>query len=74
MYVGEYMELSPVVWYRQTRQYLNDVQVEYKKITWPPQKEAVAGTVGVMVIVAIVATVLGVVDFLLSRVVQMILS
>ena len=68
------MELSPVVWYRQTRQYVSEVQVEYKKITWPPQKEALAGTVGVMVIVAIVATVLGVVDFLLSRVVQMILS
>ncbi len=65
---------NPADWYRDARQYLVEVQGEYKKITWPPQKEALAGTVGVMVIVAIVATVLGVVDFLLSRVVQMILS
>ncbi len=68
------MELNPVSWYRDVRQYLNEVQVEYKKITWPPQKEALAGTVGVLVIVTIVAVVLGVFDFVLSRVVQLVLS
>ena len=61
-------------WVGNTRQYLNEVQGEYKKITWPPQKEAVAGTIGVVVIVAIVTVVLSAVDFVLSRLVQLVLS
>ncbi len=68
------MAIDPASWYRDARQYINEVQVEYKKITWPPQNEALAGTVGVLVIVTIVAVVLGVVDFVLSRFVQLVLS
>ncbi len=68
------MAIDPASWYRDVRQYINEVQVEYKKITWPPQNEALAGTVGVLVIVVIIATVLGVVDFVLSRFVQLVLS
>ncbi len=64
---------NPADWYRDARQYLVEVQGEYKKITWPPQKEAVAGTISIIVIVAIVTTVLATADFLLSRIVQFIL-
>ena len=46
--------MNPVDWYRDGRQYLTEVQAEYKKITWPPQKEAMVGTAAVIVIVAIV--------------------
>ncbi len=67
------MAINPVDWYRGSRQYINEVQAEYKKITWPPQKEAVAGTISVIVIVAIVTSVLGIVDFGLSRLVQLVL-
>jgi preprotein translocase subunit SecE len=56
------------------RNYLNEVQAEYKKITWPPQKETVAGTLGVVAIVAVVTSVLGVIDFILSRVMQAVLQ
>jgi len=65
---------NPADWYRDARQYMSEVQAEYKKITWPPQKEAFAGTVSVMVIVVIVATVLGSVDFLLSRILTWVLQ
>ena len=65
---------SPTDWYRDARQYLNEVQGESRKITWPPQKEAMAGTVGVVVVVLIVSTVLGVVDFGLSRIMQLVLQ
>jgi preprotein translocase subunit SecE len=65
---------SPADWYRDARQYLVEVQGESKKITWPPQKEAIAGTVGVVIIVMIVSTVLGVIDFGLSRVMQLVLQ
>jgi preprotein translocase SecE subunit len=56
------------------RQYLTEVQAEYKKITWPPQKEAVAGSVGVITVVVIVTTVLALVDFALSRIMNQVLG
>jgi preprotein translocase SecE subunit len=56
------------------RRYLAEVQVEWKKITWPPQKEAVVGTVSVVVVAAIVTTVLGVIDYALSMVMQQVLQ
>jgi preprotein translocase subunit SecE len=49
------------------RQYLLDVRTEFDKITWPTQKEYVAGTIGVVVIVAFMTVVLGILDGLLSR-------
>ncbi len=55
-------------------QYLQEVRGEVDKIVWPQQDEAIAGTVGVLVIVAVIATVLGLVDFGLSRVMQVILQ
>ena len=68
------MSMNPTEWYRDTRQYLTEVEGEYRKVTWPPQKEAVAGTIGVVVICAIVATVLGIVDFGLSHIIRLILQ
>jgi len=65
---------SPAEWYRDVRQYLIEVQVESRKITWPPQKEAMAGTIGVVIIVLIVSSVLGVIDFGLSRIMQLLLQ
>ena len=61
-------------WIRGTRKYFTEVQAEYKKITWPPQKEAVVGAVGVVVFVAIVTTVLGFVDFGLSRLMSLLVG
>jgi preprotein translocase SecE subunit len=68
------MAMNPAHWIKDTRDYLAEVQTEYKKITWPPQKEAIAGTVGVVAVVAVVTTVLGLVDFALSRVTQYVLQ
>jgi preprotein translocase SecE subunit len=68
------MAMNPIDWARSTREYLGDVQGEYQKITWPPQAEAVAGTMGVAAIVVVVTTALGFVDFLLSRIMQYLLK
>ena len=68
------MAIDPVGWVKGTREYLTEVQSEYKKITWPPQKEAVAGTIGVVAVVAVVTIVLGIVDFALSQITQVILQ
>ena len=58
--------MNPVTWISDARQYLAEVQVEWKNITWPPQNEALVGTVSVVVVVTIVTTVLSIVDYGLS--------
>jgi preprotein translocase subunit SecE len=60
--------------FARTRQYVGEVQGEFNKITWPPQAETLNGTVSVVIIVALIATFLGIVDFGLSRVIQMVLG
>jgi preprotein translocase subunit SecE len=56
------LERNPAVWIAATRQYLIDVRTEFRKITWPSQREYVGGTVGVVVIVAFLTVVLGLID------------
>jgi len=53
--------------------YLQEVWAELKKVHWPTRAETYAATVVVLVLVGIVALYLGVVDFLLSQLVQLIL-
>ena len=56
-----------------SRQYLSDVRTEFRKVTWPSQREYVGGTIGVVVIVAILTLVLGLIDMGLSRIMELIL-
>jgi preprotein translocase subunit SecE len=55
------------------RQFLREVRVELKKVTWPSKRDAIAGTVVVLITVFICALFLGVVDFWLSRLIKVIL-
>ena len=57
---------NPVDWATQGREFLGEVQVEFKKVTWPTQKETVGGTIGVIVLVAVVALALFAVDGVLA--------
>ena len=66
--------MNPVDWFRAAQEYLREVGVEYRKISWPPQKEAAAGTVGVLVVVTVITVVLGVVDFGLAEVMRRVLE
>jgi preprotein translocase subunit SecE len=66
--------MNPAEWFRNVQQYLREVGIEYRKITWPPQREAMAGTVGVIVVVTIITVVLGVVDFGLAEVMRKVLE
>ncbi len=49
------------------------MRTEFRKVTWPTQKEAVAGTMGVVVVVTILTTGLSLVDFGLGQVIRLIL-
>jgi preprotein translocase subunit SecE len=64
------VEWNPAIWVRDARQYLVDVRSEFRKLTWPTQREYVGGTIGVIVIVAIIAAVLGVIDVGLGALMQ----
>ena len=67
------MEWNPVVWVSDARQFLQEVRTEFRKVTWPTQKEAVAGTVGVVAVVAVVTGALSLVDLVLGQLIQLVL-
>ncbi len=55
-------------------EFLREVQVELKKVTWPTRKQTTGTTVVVVIFVFIVAAFLGVFDFGLSKLVQIVLT
>jgi preprotein translocase subunit SecE len=65
--------MNPTKWPGQSREFFGEVQGEFKKVTWPTEKETVAGTVSVLVVVALIATGLGLVDYGLSVLMSVIL-
>jgi len=67
------LKYNPLQWVENSREFLNEVQVEFKKIAWPTQKETIAGTVSVIAVVGINAVALAGVDWLLSVVMSQIL-
>ena len=68
---SEAMQLNPVVLYNDTRRFALEVRTEFRKVTWPTQKEAVGGTIGVVVIVAIITSVLSIVDLVLGQLIRL---
>jgi preprotein translocase subunit SecE len=68
---SEAMQLNPVVLYNDARRFALEVRTEYRKVTWPSQKEAVGGTIGVVVIVVIITSVLSIVDLVLGQLIQL---
>jgi preprotein translocase subunit SecE len=64
---------NPAEWIQNARQYLGEVRNEYRKVTWPSQKEYVGGTIGVLVVIAVMTVVLSVVDFTLTQILRWIL-
>ena len=68
------MQWNPAIWISDGRQFATEVRTEFKKITWPSQKEAIGGTIGFVVIVTIVTLALSLVDAVLGQVVQLVLD
>ena len=71
MIESEAMQLNPVVLYNDSKRFALEVRTEFRKVTWPTQKEAVGGTIGVVVIVAIITSVLSIVDLVLGQLIQL---
>ncbi len=54
-------------------QFLREVKIELKKVSWPSRKETMASTVVVIILVIIVSAFLGLVDIGLSSLIGVIL-
>jgi preprotein translocase subunit SecE len=54
-------------------QFLREVKVELKKVTWPTRKQTLGSTVVVIILVMIISIFLGLVDMGLSSLVRVIL-
>ncbi len=55
-------------------QFFREVRMELKKVTWPNRKQTAGSTVVVIVLVFVLAVFLGLVDFSLSKLVQVVLA
>ena len=55
-------------------QFLSEVKNEVNKVTWPSKKEAMGGTAVVLVVVFFMAVFLGLIDVLLSKIVEALLN
>jgi preprotein translocase subunit SecE len=58
----------------QSIQFLREVKVELKKVTWPSRKQTMGSTVVVLVLTMIISLFLGVVDFGLSSLIRVVLQ
>jgi preprotein translocase SecE subunit len=68
------MELNPAVWISDGRQFASEVRAEYRKVTWPTQQEATAGTIGVLLVTFVLTLGLSIVDFVLAQAIRLITS
>ncbi len=55
-------------------QFLQEVQLELKKVVWPTRKDTIASTSVVLIIVIIIAFFLGMIDLGLTRIIRVILG
>lgn len=71
-WVVSVMQWNPAIWISDGRQFATEVRTEFKKITWPSQKEAIGGTIGVVVIVIVITLALSLVDAVLGKIVRLV--
>ncbi len=59
-----------VGFFERSKQFLYEVKIEFKKITWPTRKETIATTVAVISFSLFIAFYLGLIDVILTKLVQ----
>jgi preprotein translocase subunit SecE len=74
-------EKSPAVskagepnFFQRAMEFLREVKIELKKVTWPTRKQTTGTTIVVIVFVFVVAAFLGLFDLGLSKLVQVVLT
>ena len=56
------------------REFFEQSKGELKKVVWPTRKEVTATTIAVLIVVVVMGVFLGVVDTMLSKLIQVVLS
>ncbi|HOI75227.1 MAG TPA: preprotein translocase subunit SecE [Syntrophales bacterium] len=60
--------------FEKVKVFLAEAKAEFKKVTWPTPKQALASTSVVLVVVVVMSLFLGLVDFGLVKVLRLILG
>ena len=60
--------------FQRTIDFFREVKVELKKVTWPTRKQTTGTTIVVIIFVFVVAAFLGIFDYGLSKLVQVVLT
>ena len=60
--------------FTKSAQFLREVKVELKKVTWPSRKQTLGSTAVVIALVMIISLFLGVVDFGISSLIRVVLQ
>ena len=60
--------------FTKTAQFLREVKVELKKVTWPSRKQTIGSTAVVIALVILISLFLGVVDFGISSLIRIVLQ
>lgn len=56
------------------KEFLKEVKVELKKVSWPSRKEAIASTLVVVVVTMSVGAFVGLTDFIFNKLFEIILK
>ena len=59
---------------RATGEFLSESRFELRKVVWPTRDETIKGTGMIVVVVIIISLILGLIDFIVSHVVRMLLG
>lgn len=59
--------------FKKVKKFLNDVYQELHKVAWPSKQELIGSTIVVIVMSVIVAAFIGVVDFVLKELVNLLI-
>ena len=62
-----------ITWVQKLVQFFKEAYAELRKVSWLSKKEAVASTIVVIILVIIVAIFVGFTDFILSRILGVLL-
>jgi len=62
------------VYFDKSVQFLREVRVELKKVTWPSRKQTIGSTAVVLLMVILVSIFLGIVDFGLSSLIRFVIG
>ena len=60
--------------FQKAMEFLREVKVELKKVTWPTRKQTTGTTIVVIIFIFVLAAFLGLFDFGLSKLVQVVLT